>query len=97
MLRIAFSPERGRVETVSDRLVAVALSYGLLVIVAYRAFALGEQSWDLMALLVASGVLGAGYQVWAGTPRRGFASLVVASTLIAAAAGSVIVLALAAR
>jgi hypothetical protein len=38
------------------------LSFGILAIVAYRAFAGGEASWDLMALVVLGGVVNATYQ-----------------------------------
>jgi hypothetical protein len=50
------------VEHASYRLAWLVLSYGLLVIVAYRAFARGESSWDLLALVVLGGLVSTGYQ-----------------------------------
>jgi hypothetical protein len=50
------------VEHASYRLAWLVLSYGLLVIVAYRAFSRGESSWDLLALVVLGGLVSTGYQ-----------------------------------
>jgi len=50
------------VENASFRWAYLFTTYGLLAIVAYRAFAQKESSWDLLALVIASGVLTTGYQ-----------------------------------
>ncbi|MEO8083945.1 MAG: hypothetical protein ABI780_08990 [Ardenticatenales bacterium] len=72
------------VEHASFRLAYLFLSYGLLAAVAYRSFARHEQPWDLMALVVAGGVVSAGYQAAHGTLNRRWA-VITALTLIAAA------------
>ncbi len=50
------------VELASDRLAWLVVSYGLLVIIAYRAFAHGESSWDLFALILLGEAVSTGYQ-----------------------------------
>lgn len=50
------------VENASFRWAYFFTTYGLLAAVAYRAFALKESSWDLLALVIASGALTTGYQ-----------------------------------
>jgi hypothetical protein len=72
------------VENASYRWSYHALSFGLLAIVAFRAFARGESSWDLLGLVVLGGVLNAAYQATQGilTPR--WARLGVGTFLVAA-------------
>ncbi len=55
------------VEQGGDRLAYVVLSYGLLLIVAYRSFVEQQASWDLLALVVTGGFVSVGYRMW----RRG--------------------------
>jgi hypothetical protein len=50
------------VENAGYRWSSLTLSYGLLIIVAVRAFARGEQPWDLLALVVLAGAVHAAYQ-----------------------------------
>lgn len=50
------------VEHASYRLAWLVVSFGLLVDVGYRAFARGESSWDLLALVVFGGMVSTGYQ-----------------------------------
>ncbi len=50
------------VENAGYRWSYLVLSYGLLAIVASRSFSRGEQSWDLLALVVLGGIVNAGYQ-----------------------------------
>jgi hypothetical protein len=40
----------------------LTLSFGLLAITVYRRFALGEATWDLLALVITGGVVNAAYQ-----------------------------------
>lgn len=80
------------VEHASYRWAYLCLSYGLLAAVAYRSAVRNEQPWDLLALVVAGGVVSAGYQAahrtlgrrWAGVTA---ATLVAAALLAAVAAG----------
>jgi len=50
------------VENASYRLAYLVLSFGMLAAVAYRAFAWGQASWDLLALVIAGGAVTVGYQ-----------------------------------
>ncbi len=50
------------VENAGYRWSYLVLSFGLLAIVAYRSFAFGEASGDLLALVALGGVVNAGYQ-----------------------------------
>jgi hypothetical protein len=51
------------VENASYRWAYHVISFGLLVIVAYRSFTWDEASWDLLALVVLGGVVASGYQL----------------------------------
>ena len=50
------------IENSSYRWAYLLLSFGLLVIVAYRGFVWRESSWDLLALVVLSGIVTTFYQ-----------------------------------
>jgi tryptophan-rich sensory protein len=50
------------VENASYRWTYLFLSYGLLVLVAYRSFVQHESAWDLLALVVVGGILNTAYQ-----------------------------------
>jgi peptidoglycan/LPS O-acetylase OafA/YrhL len=50
------------VDRAADRLAYLVLSFGLLAIVAYRGIVLRQESWDLLALVVLGGVVGAAYR-----------------------------------
>lgn len=54
------------VENASYRWAYLFLSFGLLLVVAYRSFVHRESPWDLLALVVLGGVVGTIYQ---GTHR----------------------------
>jgi hypothetical protein len=96
MIRLLSRDERESVvDLAADRLAFLVLSYGLLVVVAYRAFALHETAWDLMALLVASGVVAFGYRVRRGVASRDLGLVILAAAIIAAVVASVIGLAVA--
>ena len=63
MNRMATRDEREIVvDNAADRLAYLALSFGLLVLVAYRSFVNGESSWDLLGLVVFGGLIGTGYR-----------------------------------
>ena len=83
--------ERERaVDRAGDRLAYLVLSYGLLLIVAYRAFVDGQPSWDLLALVVAGGIVGGAYRIVRRTATRE-AFIVVGITILAAAAVALLV------
>lgn len=63
MNRLISRDEREQaVDLAADRLAVVVLSFGILAIVAWRAFADSEASWDLLGLLILSGIIGTGYR-----------------------------------
>jgi hypothetical protein len=72
------------VDRAGDRLAYLVVSYGLLLIVAYRAFVDGQSSWELLALVVLGGAVGGGYRIAQRTATRD--ALVVAGITIVAAA-----------
>jgi hypothetical protein len=51
-----------RVDLEADRLAAIVLSFGILAVVAWRAFVDQEASWELLGLLILSGLVGTGYR-----------------------------------
>lgn len=71
------------VEQGGDRFAYIVVSYGLLLIVAYRSFVEQRASWDLLALVVAGGIASVGYRTW----RRGLSgnALVLTGLTIAIA------------
>jgi hypothetical protein len=79
----------GAVERVGYRRAYVFVSFGLLLIVAYRSFVLGESAWDLLALVVLGGVGAAVERGRLGMPSGRWALLavlaMVAALLFAAA------------
>ena len=50
------------VENASYKWGYLVMSFGLLVLVAYRSFAHGESNWDLLALVIAGGMVPNAYQ-----------------------------------
>jgi hypothetical protein len=68
---------------------AVVLAYGLLVLVAIRAFN-GEATWDLLGLVVLGGLVGLGYRLRQRVVSRRWTSVLGATVVIAAIAGLVI-------
>jgi hypothetical protein len=81
---LARDEREAAVDDAADRLAYLVLSYGLLLIVAYRAFVDGQPSWELLALVVAGGVVGGAYRISRRTATRE-ALIVVGITILAAA------------
>ncbi len=50
------------IDRAADRLAYLVLSYGLLAVVAFRAFKAHESSWDLLGLIVLGGFVGVAYR-----------------------------------
>lgn len=77
----------------ADRLAYLVLAFGVLVAVAYRSLVLDQASWDLLALVVGTGFVGAGYRIWkrAATPQ--WALLLVVTAAAAAVVALVLVMA----
>ena len=72
------------VENASYRLAYLLMAFGVLLSVAYRAFALRESSWDLLALVVLSGLVATFYQAVRQVLTRHWASVAVTALLLAA-------------
>ena len=81
-------PEAG---LAGDRLAYIVVSFGLLAIVAYRSFVEGVASWELLGLVVLSGLVGFTYRVWRGAPRRDAAVVVALAVFAGLAAGALLV------
>jgi hypothetical protein len=58
-----------RIDLAADRIGYLVVSYGLLLIVAYRSFVNGDAAWDLIGLVMLGGVVGLAYRA-----RQGVAS-----------------------
>jgi hypothetical protein len=80
------------IDLAADRLSYLVLSYGLLLIVAYRAFTLGEASWELLGLVIFGGLVGTGYRFRMRAGTRGWGAVVVATIVIAALVAATLVL-----
>lgn len=92
MYRLTVRDEREEaVDRAADRLGYLVLAFGLLAIVAYRSFVRGEASWDLLGLVVVSGVVGAAYRWSRGVLTRGALLLLGAAVLAATLVAAVIV------
>jgi hypothetical protein len=68
------------------RLAYVVLTFGLLAAVAYRAFAFGQASWDLLALVIGGGAISLGYQA----SHRALSPRVLRAAAISAIIGAVV-------
>ena len=80
------------VENASYRWAYLVLSFGLLVSVAYRAFVLGESSWDLLALVLLGGLVTTLYQGRYRVLSGRWAMVAVLTMLIASVLAVVLVL-----
>jgi uncharacterized membrane protein len=80
------------VDRAGDRLAYLVLSYGLLVVVAYRGFAEGQASWDLLGLVVLGGVVGAAYRLWNRALSREAAIVIGVTALVAFGLAAILVI-----
>ena len=74
------------VENASYRWAYVFLSFGLLVLAAYRSFMNHESPWDLLLLTILGGGVGTAYQGWHRVLSRHW----VVTSLLAVAAAAVL-------
>lgn len=72
------------VENASYRLAYLFLSFGLLVLVAYRSFVNKESPWDLLALVILAGGVAAAYQVFYRVVFSRYAATALAAVVLAA-------------
>ena len=76
-----------------DRLAYLVLSFGLLAIVAYRSFAEGEASWDLLGLVVLGGVVGTLYRRALRAVSREWAIVAIATGVVALGVAAIVMFA----
>lgn len=79
------------VENASYRLAYTILSFGAMVIVAWRGFVLEQNLWDLLALVILTSALATAYQA----VHRIFARRAIAATVVVAVMSGLIASALA--
>jgi len=80
------------VEQGGDRLAYIVLSYGLLVIVAYRSLVDRQASWDLLALVVLGGIVSVGYRMSRRALSRNALAVVGLTIAVAVVVGALVVL-----
>jgi hypothetical protein len=73
------------IENGSYRFAYLVMTYGLLVAIAYRAFALGQSSWDLLSLVLAGGLVTTLYQAFHRVLSRHWLAVTLVAMLVAAA------------
>lgn len=82
-----------RIDLAADRVAYLVLSYGLLLIVAYRSFVKGDAAWDLIGLVVLGGIVGLAYRIRQGLASRRWTMMLAATIAIALVVAAVLVLA----
>ena len=80
------------VENSSYRWAYLFLSFGLLALVAYRSFAERQSNWDLLALVVAGGIVTTLYQAFHRVLTRRWLWMAVVTFFVAAVIAIVIAL-----
>ncbi len=80
------------VDQAADRLSYLVLSFGLLAIVAYRGIVRGEASWDLLGLVIVSGLVGTAYRTQQRVVSKRWALMIGVTTAIALVLAVVMVL-----
>jgi hypothetical protein len=78
------------VENAGYRLAYMVLSYGLLILVMVRAFFFQQSSWDLLALVVAGGLVATAYQAFHQTLSRRWLLVVISIVALSALIGAVL-------
>ena len=78
------------VDQAADRLSYLVLSFGLLAIVAYRSFADGAASWDLLGLVVLGGLVGTLYRVAQRAVSREWTIVAVGTAVVALVVAAIV-------
>lgn len=78
------------IDRAGDRLGYLVVSYGLLLLVAYRGFVQRETSWELLALVVLGGLVSAAYRLRYRAMTRQAWMLVGVTILVALAVGALL-------
>ncbi|MDF2735796.1 MAG: hypothetical protein K0S97_2420 [Chloroflexota bacterium] len=82
------------IDLAADRLAYLVISYGLLLIVAYRSFVNGESAWDLIGLVILGGVVGLVYRMRQGVVSGRWTLLLVATMGLAILVAGVVAIAM---
>ena len=89
-----FRDEReAAIDRSADRLAYLILAYGLLLVVAWRGLVDGAAPFELLALVVLGGAVGAVYRLWHRTMTRDYATVIGLTVLLALLVGAVITVA----
>ena len=80
------------VEQGGDRFAYLVVSYGLLLIVAYRSLVERQASWDLLALVVLGGIVSVGYRRTRRALSRNALVLVGLAIAVAVVVGALVAL-----
>jgi hypothetical protein len=75
------------VDRAGDRLAYIAVSYGVLVLAAYRSFVDHQAVWDLLAVVIGGGLLGWTYRVAHGVLDRQSVVVLALTVTVALAVG----------
>ena len=78
------------VDHAADRLAYLVLSFGLLAIVAYRGFADGAASWDLLGLVVLGGLVGTLYRLSQRAVSREWMIVAVGTAAVALVVAAIV-------
>ena len=79
-----------RMDLAADRLSYTVLTFGLLIVVAYRGFANDESAWDLLALVILSGLVGVVYRARERVVSRRWMAALAVTGLIAFAVAAIV-------
>ena len=78
------------VDQAADRLAYLVLFFGLLAIVAYRSFADGAASWDLLGLVVLGGLVGTLYRLAQRAVSREWTIVALGTTAVALVVAAIV-------
>ncbi len=78
------------VDRTGDRLAYLVLSFGLLAIVAYRSFADGAASWDLIGLVILGGLVGTLYRLARRAVSREWMIVAIGTAAVALVVAAII-------
>jgi hypothetical protein len=80
------------VEQGGDRLAYLVVSYGLLLVVAYRSLVERQASWDLLGLVVLGGIVSMGYRMTRRALSRNALALVGLTIAVCIVVGALVAL-----
>jgi hypothetical protein len=81
------------IDLAADRIAYLVVSYGLLLIVAYRSFVNSDAAWDLIGLVILGGVVSLVYRMRQGVVSGRWTLLLVATMGLAIMVAGVVAIA----